>query len=167
VGEQARFALRREQVAEARVGPGAVGWQGAPRVYVTWRDEARKTGGIFSIRPADVRAMHEVGPAARRLAERLQAWREGAPATEEIPLCPALPDAPQIGQVTSLSPRAAVTFRAMSGSLVWIAALAFGASVLFGLSFNPAQGGAGLLAVAAAALSHLSLWLPHLFYREQ
>jgi len=185
-GEEARFALRRDQVIAIRLGPGAVGWWAPQSVYVTWRDTARSAERTFNLRPHDARSLRQQGSEARLLAERLQAWRERSSAPDALPPPLAELDPPNVGQVSSSSPHVVATPRRIIGNLFSLAAVATGVSLLLGLRFGVAwalafvitllQGrrfpfwaqldGAGWYVVLVALLVGVVQMVPYWRYRE-
>ena len=166
VGEQARFALRRDQVVAVRMGPGGPGWLRAPRIYVTWHDEEQEADRSFNMRPITARSIGQLGREARALAKQLQAWREQPSTSGATPSALAGANTPDVGEVTSLSPRALLNSRNLIGTLLIVAALAAGVGVLLGLPFDPEQGGAGWYVVGVALLACIFQWLPYFVYRE-
>jgi hypothetical protein len=141
-GPLLRFALRRDQVSAIQLGPGGPGWWREPRIYVTWRSEECGAGGTFNLSAASARSARQLGRETRALARQLHAWSE-----QPSPLAVApssLPDlaAPAVGGVTSVSPRTLSNGRVVIWSMLVMAALAAGVSVLMSLPFDPDQGGA-------------------------
>jgi Zn-dependent protease with chaperone function len=166
VGEQTRFALHAEQVTEIRLGPGGPGWWRAPRVYITWRDEERGAGGTFNLRPAAARSMRELAREARGLEKQLQAWREGSSAPRPLPEPLSGLEPPEIGAVTSLSPRTLASGRGLAGNLFLLSLLAAGAAALFALPFDPFEGGDGWYPVLVAMVVAFFQWWPYRRYRD-
>ncbi|MBI1799039.1 MAG: hypothetical protein HYR73_05080 [Candidatus Eisenbacteria bacterium] len=159
IGEQARFALTREQITGVEIGPGLPGWIPAPRVVITWRDGACGTEGAVSLRPADTASLSGIAAGSRALFERIGAWRRGvlSPHPE-----PALGDLalPPSGAVTSLAPGTyASAASAMRGLLLCSLAVAAAAAAL-GLSFDPGRAGFAdaLLGTWSAQILYLAPW---------
>lgn len=74
-GEQARFTLRRDQVSEIHVGPGAPQWDDPQWVYLGWRDAESGRAGTFPlILPRD-RSPWRHAAEVRRLYRALVAWK--------------------------------------------------------------------------------------------
>jgi hypothetical protein len=165
VGEQARFALRREQITAVYLASGPPSWFPRQGVYVAWRDEARGVSGTFNVRPGVVRSMRHLGREARALGERVQAWwRE--PVADPVPApLEGLPP-PSPAAVTSLSPRDAIRVRAVVNSLLVLLPVAAGVCVLLDLPFRWAEGGAAWFVLAAITLQAFVQPLPYWRYRD-
>jgi len=165
VGEQARFALRQDQVRSVTLGPGSPAWLSAPRIYVTWRDEEH--GGLFNLQASLTRSRWQLARAVRELHDQIQDWWQKPAAAGDLPAPLGNLTAPEIGTVTGLSPRLAarpsVFFRLLFPRLL----LAVGFSVLFGLSFSLQEGGAGWYAPAVVVLVSILNTAPYWFYRER
>jgi Zn-dependent protease with chaperone function len=166
LGEQVRFALRRDQVTAVRLGAGGPGWLRAPRIYVTWHDEIQATDRTFNLRAAEARSMRQLGRDARSLAKRLQAWQQQPSIAVATPSTPDDLGTPEIGEVTSLPPHAWFNPRSIIRSLLVVGVLAAGVSVLLGLPFDLEQGGAGWCVVGIACVAGIFQWWPYLVYRE-
>lgn len=168
VGEETRFALRRDQVDAVRLGPGVPGWLHAPRVLVEWRDEANGRSGVLSLRPADATRLTAGTAAARRQLDDLDAWargRGGASIPASLPMLDAL-EPPRIGEVTGLTPREVARPRTLVPALLLLALFAAGACALFGLPFAPQDGPGFLEALAAAVLIAVFHRIPWWHWRE-
>jgi hypothetical protein len=73
---------------------------------------------------------------------------------------------PAVGGVTSVSPRTLLNGRVVLWSMLVMAALAAGVSVLMSLPFDPDQGGAAWYVIAGTAIASIFQWWPYLIYRE-
>src|SRR5262249_17241137 len=133
-------------------GPRA--WIRSARVQITWRDAAGATRA-FNLRPARIARVSRMLPAARALAVRLDAWRNGALAVDAavrvtvgasgstgVPPTIEAGSGDALARVTS--PRALV--QAVPTLVIFSAV----ATVLAGLPLNPFAG-AGWLDVFGAA----------------
>lgn len=168
-GEEVRFALRREQICAVALGPGIQGWLRAPRVYVTWCNEA---GGkeVFSVSVANTHSVLQTRRANRKLAEHMEGWRLGQPGLEPVPQPLLELPSPSIGAVTGVRagrPRLRVILR----HFVVVGFLAGFAGVLLGMSIDFASPIAyffGLVPPDRVDLwgwfSILSAWLGLLFW---
>jgi hypothetical protein len=166
VGEQTRFALRREQVMDVRLGEGAPHWLPAPRVYVTWRDDERGAEGTFNVRPADVRSLWQHNRASSVLTQQLKAWQASSSETAALPSVFADLMTPHVSEVTSLSPRALFKVPTFVFSTLLHVTMSYGVCVLLGLPLAPQNGGAGLFAVLTTTLITVLQWRPRWRYRE-
>jgi hypothetical protein len=110
--------------------------------------------------------MQQLARESRALATRLQAWRQQERATVSLPAPLAGLGSPEIGAVTSASPRSMARLSSLLGSLLFIAMLAAGTSLLFGLSFDPSQGGPAWYVIGVASLIVVFGLLPYFLYRE-
>lgn len=166
VGEQTRFALRRDQVTAIELGPGPPRLWQSLRVYVTWHDPERGAGGTFNIRPAGVRSLWHLDHLMPAFAQRLREWREQtvAPTEPSAPL--AALTAPTIGDVTSRSPRTVASSRTLVNNLLVLLPMGGALAVIVGLSFSLRPVGGGWLALIMVFLVALFQMIPYWRYRE-
>src|SRR5262249_450559 len=154
LGEQAQFALQKDQVAKIRLGPGGPSWWGLRRVYVDCPDDH---GAIRSLilRPADARSMRGIAPLAKRLLDRLLRWRVAPSDESAISSRLAALGSPDIAQVPSQSVAQITSYGRLlflCFNLLLIAAMA---SFMARLPFIPAAGGQALYVLAVVFV----LWL--------
>jgi hypothetical protein len=161
VGEQTRFAIRREQLADVRLGAAPPSWRRRRRLTLTWHDKERGTGGTWNLRVAETRSPRGTADLARRLQEW---WRRPA-AAEGMPAPLAGLPAPGPVEVAGTPPRVAVTPRAALSLLARWALMAAGLSYLAGLSFHPWDGAAWYV-ILVPCLVAVWRFLPHWLYRE-
>ncbi len=166
VGEQARFALRQDQVHSLNLGPGPPAWVWSRRIYLAWRDAEHGREGVFNLQVSQPRLRIQLRKQVHALHGRLQDWWQKQAARGDPPAPLADLTTPEIGTVTGLSPRFAakpsVFFRLLFPRLL----LAVGFSVLFGLPFSLQEGGAGWYAPVVAFLITTFNVAPYWFYRE-
>lgn len=112
LGDQARFRLRRDQVAAVRLGPGTPGWWRIGSVYVDWRDDQGWTR-TFHLRGVG-RTLLGVRRNTQALAGRLTAWLQ-APDIRDLGDLPGLPPPPVV-DAGGLHPREALRKRAVLGT---------------------------------------------------
>jgi Zn-dependent protease with chaperone function len=163
LGEETRFALRRDEVTDVQLGAALPGWGMPPRVVVRWR------GGAFSLRAADVPRVSAGAGAARRLRERLAAWHAGtyaAPSAARDLASATLPP-PEQRAVTSLSPAEAAHPRSLLPILVLLLLASLMASGLCGLPLDPERGAGFLDALTAGVAVLLLLRLPWWLHRDR
>ena len=152
LGEQARFALQKDQVVRVKLGSGGPSWFGLRRVYVDWRDD---NGNILHLnfRPADAPSMRRIGPMASQLRDRLLRWQVSPSDESAVPSQLAALGPPSIGQIPSQSLDQVVGYGrlifACFNSLVTSAIICF----IAGLPFRPGGGGQALYVLA------VGLWL--------
>jgi Zn-dependent protease with chaperone function len=79
-GEETRFSLRRDQIANVQLGPGMPGWFRAQSLYMVWRDAESGSSAIFNVRPLAVRSVLAMNCELRRLADQIESWRAASPA---------------------------------------------------------------------------------------
>ena len=166
VGEETRFALRRDQVVEIAAGERPPGWIAVPRVIVRWEDAASGADGAFTLRPAGASTLVRAAAETPGLLERLREWQRGAaPRGGELAALAGLA-LPSTSQVTSISPRMLVRGRTFAPLIVITALAAAGACVLFGLPFS--SGSVGFVDVLGLALlSQLVHRIPYWRWREE
>src|SRR5262249_34837083 len=135
VGEQTRFALRRDQVTSLYLAPGFPRWCSSPVLYITWVDQERS--GTINLRTGDARSMRQMGRETQALEQTLQRWpggdSSGTKSPAERPPALAGLSSPAIGEVT------AAPLQALRKPSAWlrdsgvIFLLGFALSVLVGL----------------------------------
>jgi hypothetical protein len=104
LGEEAQFALRREQLLSVRAGEGFPGWFGNKFLYVTWRGSENEGASTCNLRPLETRSALQLKRALAQLEDRINAWRAGSTSSAALPPQFQSLHAPQIGAVTSTSP---------------------------------------------------------------
>jgi Zn-dependent protease with chaperone function len=165
VGERARFALRRDQLTGARLGPDVPRWWRAPYLYVSWEDRERGEAGTFNVRAGDARSMRQLRRATADLGQALRQWWEQPASPAEVP--PALGglSSPRLGEVTSAAVRDVLTPAGMIVQTGFVFLLGLALSLLIGLPFAGEQGPLGWYVPAVAALglwfNVLPLWREH------
>ena len=169
IGEETRFALRRDQVVEIADGEPPPGWIRVPRVAVRWEDASSRAGGVFTLRPAGAATLLRAAGETPGLKGRLLAWQRGAALSSEEPTVEprglaGLP-LPGTGQVTSISPRVLVRARTFTPMIFITALAAAGACVLFRLPFSPRSEGF-LDVLGVALLVQLAHRIPYWRWRE-
>ena len=186
-GEEARFALRRDQITSISLGPGPVSWLKTPSVYVGWQDSGG-TDRIFNLGPSRVASMSKMARQTRRLANDLENWYRGIQLPDgsllssngkDIPAMESL-GVPGFGQVTSVSPRIVLRGNSVARMFLLDTFVAVAVAILFGLRVPildqtaplsaPADfsssGGAFLYVLAAVWITRaLQLW-PFWRFRE-
>lgn len=151
VGDQARFALRREQVTAVELVPGAFRGRSWLRVRVSWRSDDGFTES-FTVNGMERSNWLPSGREVRHLCERLQRWQMEPPTATETPpglaalLPPRLPAPGRENLVVYRNPGTA-----FATALV-VAAMASAFGMVLGLSFDPDEGGEGLFAVLLAVV---------------
>jgi Zn-dependent protease with chaperone function len=74
LGEETRFALRRDQITKIRPGPGHPSWWPSQRIYISWKDEEKRVTGTFNFVTKDSPSMRKAFVDTVALGERLQTW---------------------------------------------------------------------------------------------
>jgi Zn-dependent protease with chaperone function len=128
-GEEARFALRRNQITAVRLAAGPPGWFYPKNIYISWRDG--ENFGTFNMRVGDVSNNREMARQTQTLGERLQSWFERPPLHRNIPPALAKLGAPQLGAVTGTSPRAKP--KSVFATSILLLFVGWAVSVLLGL----------------------------------
>jgi STE24 endopeptidase len=167
VGEQTRFALRRDQVTSTYLGPSFPRWWPSSVLYITWVDQGR--GGTFNLRSGEARSMRQMGRETLALEQLLRRWQSGdSQVTEPSNIPPGLTElaSPAIGEVT------AAPLQALRKPPAWlrdsglIFLLGIALSVLLGLPLRPDEGGIGWYTPAVAFVTFWVLRLPLLTDRR-
>jgi Zn-dependent protease with chaperone function len=186
-GEETRFALRRDQITQISLGPGPLGWFKTFSAYVTWRDDSGMSH-IFNLRPLRPASVLAVTRQTKKLTADLDRWHRGIPfpdgsllATRATNSTPDVAfDAPSIGPVTSISPRALASGPHLARVFLMDTFIAAGVAILCGLRVpildkifaSPrsgdlhAAGGSILYVLATVWVVRLSLLWPLRRFRE-
>ncbi len=156
VGEETRFALKREQVEAIYLGDGPPGWPRRPPVYVRWRDAESNAGGTFHLVHGAPRSLRQVRRKSAALCGRLGSWLERESADPAAPQQLAQLSAPAHGPVTSLSPAEYFTSAKFVSSTIMLS--------LFTLVLGVAFRFSGAMLVYALALTVSSCLIDRLPY---
>jgi len=164
VGEEVRFALRREEILDVRDVRGSPAWIRTGAVRIQWRDAAKDRGGACLIRPQRARSLGEQREAAEELTKRMEEWIDGRQTvTDELPVGDL--GTPEVGAVTSVSPTKMARGKAATRSLMILGYMAGAAGVLCGLSFIGGFDGWG--AVGATMILGVAQFVRYWRYREE
>jgi Zn-dependent protease with chaperone function len=163
-GEQAAFALRRDQIGELDMGPGLPQWLPKPRIYLQWHDDQQGQGQILSLNSWHHGWAGRPRVTTRKLYRRLHEWWKGPPSLATSPTAAALP-LPDL-QARGLPPRVAGGLTLVRTLLVWTV-LACPLTLLGGLTFDLHEGGWAWWLLIAAPLTPLVTRLPYLRYRDR
>ena len=157
-GEEARFALSREQVISIKAGPDLPGWFSGKRPYVRWRDPATAAEGTFALLPLDARSMPQRKRELARLAKRLEDWKRGVAPSGALPTACKDLGVPQFGEVTGASTDKKGKRKTLRQSSIVLMILAFWVNLAFGLPY----GFMALLTNLAARTGRLPFIAPEL-----
>jgi len=163
-GEEARFALRREQISDIRVASGPPSWISTPSVYISWRDGQQTH--TLNLRPGDVGSVLEMARQTRLFGERLRTWKQSSPGYRDTPPILAALDAPNFGAVTGSLPGASVRGRGLVRSLMLLFTLGWAMSVICGLPFISLEGPAGWYVILTAWTVYLVQLIPYWRHRD-
>jgi Zn-dependent protease with chaperone function len=124
VGEQTRFALSAAEVESIVLGPGGPSWWKFERIYLRWKESANGRSGVFNLYLLEPGSMWKVRSEVRALCRRLQAWHQQPQQQPAVRPEFANLQAPNLSDVSCLSPRklgsAQVTLRLL-GKLLFLA----------------------------------------------
>jgi hypothetical protein len=160
VGEETRFALRREHVVDVYLGDGTPDWIRRNNLYIKWRDESRGAGGTFHISPGGARSLWQFRRKVRALHRQIQTWVEQQSTFPATPERLAELPTPSHGSVTSIEPRTVFNLRTFIKSLFMIVMFTFALGVAFNL-----QRASILYAVATCVLICFLERVPRLLHR--
>lgn len=181
-GEEARFALQRQQITDVGLGPGSPSWFRNRRIYIAWKDEQRQTSGVFSVASAYPETALALRKRTATLFDDLNKWRMNSPAARPLPEPLANLESPDFGEVTGHNPATLMNAAKLFKELWLTALLAAMGGVLFGLPFHLMEylfgmgatagvayegPGAGWYVVAVAVGIRLFQFLPFLFYKDR
>jgi len=165
-GEETRFALRREQISQIRLGPGHPAWWPTHRLYIAWKDIEKGTSGTFNFVTADSVSIRKMYAETAALAERLQVWHRESSLPSGIPSELASLAPPALGEVTCLSPRQLVTARSYWWGSLYVALLAGLVAMLFGL-FEAGGGWGVAYTMFVAIFTAIASLVPYTLYRDR
>lgn len=170
-GEEARFTLRAADVRQVRLDRGHPGWIPIRMIRVRW-ERPDGSSGVFGVVPVGAAHALAVRSETRALRDLLEEWREEAPVGEAEPgeAVSRARQAPGLGgppseQVTSTSPREALTPRGLVLTAMLQLALAATLGAMLGLELRPAAAGAWDVAAAAIATQLLAA-VPMIRWRD-
>ena len=187
-GEEAKFALRPQQITAIKLAEGMPGLLPTKRIYIAWKDEERGTCGVFNLARGRSSSILQGNRQTLELTQRLQAWWKTPPISRPLPPQIAALTPPQIRTVTSQNPAERWKPRRLFNELLWSSVFAGVGAALCGLPFHltsflllghyasayahpgianhAATPGAGWYVVAVAFLVRLVTLIPHLRYRD-
>lgn len=166
LGEEARFSLSQDQVTNVRLGAGTVGRWHLSAVYIDWRDQALGKAGTFHLRPLGDQPFRRLESEACSLFERIEAWRQGQASGFVLPEPLAELPPPGVDEVTSESPKVIGSSKGFVRQLIFLTAAGTAFSLLFGLPFDPREGGTAFYVLGVAFLSSVFIYLPFWRYRD-
>ncbi len=152
VGEQARFALRSDQVVEIKLMNDSLGWLKYERVHIHWFDAEKNAVKTLNIHSCAARSILDGNRQSRELAQKLRAWK--SPATLGPELQPRLADlpTPKLGEVTGTPTGQSLARGKWLINSLYLTGMAAVAALFSQLSFNPQKGGAALYVVSVTWL---------------
>jgi hypothetical protein len=157
VGEQTRFELRRDEVADVRRGialPRA--FQSDACVYVSWRNAETGQDGSFHLAPPTSNPFLRSHAALDTIEKAIARWRAVHAANETLPW-PDLPK-PGVGVVTSISFRQAASASVIARAIHINGAIAAAGCVLAGL---PLFGRGAWYVILLVAGSMVTEWIAY------
>jgi heat shock protein HtpX len=159
-GEEARFAIGRDDVIRIWAGPGPFSWIKTTAAYVSWTDRNGQTRTL-NLRACSASSLSQMSRITRLLARDLENWRSGLPAASDATTRTVPTDAgfeaefrsPGFGAVTSMAPKDLARGQFLVRDLFINTFLAVGIGVLFGLRFSLLD---WLVSSPGAAAEHLA-----------
>jgi Zn-dependent protease with chaperone function len=160
VGEQAKFALSRDNVRGVELRPGPIGWISAPWVMVKYRNHETQSEAALLLRPGTAASERAMASAAHSLAERLTNWFETPSSTApDSSVWSSLP--PPKFQVARVDePRVDDPLWDLILVLSLVLTLAAGVSGLLGLTFFLEAGGTAWFVMGVVGLAVLFEQIP-------
>lgn len=135
-GEEARFALRQDQITAIKLAGGLPGLLPHKRIYVAWKDNERGACGVFNITCGNPNSALHANKLNAELEQRLQAWRKASPVTRPLPPQLAELASPEVRSVTSHIPGQQWKPKKLFRELLWTAVFAGVGAVMCGLPFH-------------------------------
>jgi len=136
LGEETKFALRRDQITAIMLGPGVPALVSNRRIYIAWKDAELGRSGTFNIGCIEGSSILEIRRKTTELEGVLQNWRKASPDSRPLPPQLAELASPLIGAVTSTAPNANWRFGRILKELWLTGVLAAVIAVLCGLPFQ-------------------------------
>ncbi len=166
LGEETRFALRRDQIVDIHLGPGFPSWWPTRRIYVSWKDESSGSARTVNLGPADSGSARKLYRDTAALGKELQHWfRDTSMTVFALPDF-ELPGSPALGAVTSQSPCQFGTARRYVSDAVLMVVISVLVASLFGLWDSFAALGV-LYTTFVAVLVFAGLRVPYSLYRDR
>jgi Zn-dependent protease with chaperone function len=187
-GEEAKFALRQNQITAIKLGDGMPALLPTKRIYIAWKDEERAACGVFNIACGKAGSTLHANTLTKDLAQRLQAWWKTPPIVRPLPAQFEELTSPEVRAVTSQNPAERRKPQKLYNELFWTSVFAGVGATLLGLPFhlmtyflassNPSlyaragihnafsTPGAGWFAVGVAVLVRFVTLFPLLLYRD-
>jgi hypothetical protein len=165
VGEQTRFALKREQIVKVRLGPGVSRWWHMPYLYIDWSGEEPGSIRTFNLRGAQANSMRQLKGATVALEAKLGTWFEQPASATEMPAFVRNLSLPRIGEVTSAPVQFKYSALVLQTGIVFL--LGMGVSLLFGLPYKPEESGWAWYIPAVGALAFWFEMLPVVIWQER
>jgi hypothetical protein len=109
IGDQTRFALKRDQVLAVRLGQGVPDWIGEPRTYIEWQAEPGAPVQTWNLLPKDPYVIWGNKRQCIELRAELERWKAHADKYPEVPSLPGL-SLPDTGEITNHKLRAVISF---------------------------------------------------------
>lgn len=131
-GDQARFRLRREEIAGVRLGTGSPSPLPLPHLYIDWRDAGGRLQTLFF--RGRGKTLSGANRATKRLAAEISAWRTSGAGARELPAGLAGLERPALGEVTGQLP--VLRWNTTLSSLWLLAWMTFLMGMIVGLGFG-------------------------------
>ncbi len=166
MGDQARFAIRREMVSRVTLEKGFPSWSRPLQACIEYKENEQTEDRPLSFTVFETNSICASRYPTAKLVKRIKIWKEGSePPQGSLPLPEGL-RLPNIGEVTSEPARSAVRPSRVIQTLIFVSVSAFLASMLLGLSFSLWNGGAWY-SLMMSILSVGFQLLPVGLYRER
>jgi hypothetical protein len=152
LGDHVRCAIPRERVVDVTLEKGFPSWSRSLRVCVHYKGVEENAEHDLALWVVETRSVRGSRPLTKDLLRRIEAWGSGDTAGEAAPSLPQDLGLPNLGEVTSEPPRAAISADRVAQTMIFVSAAAVLVSMLFGLGFSSSDGG-GWLVLFMALLS--------------
>jgi len=180
-GEETRFALRRDQITEIKLGPGTPNLLRSHRVYIAWWDVVRPTCGVFSLGCVAPETVLALRGRTKNLFTQLLQWHATSSPARLLPAPLDFLSAPNFGSVTGVSPLTIGKRETVLKQMYLFGLLAAAVAVVAGLPFHllsalthiptatgtqPGGIGSGWYVVAVALSVIFIQYIPYFRYKE-
>jgi Zn-dependent protease with chaperone function len=166
VGDQLRFALRRDQIEDIAFAVRVAAWRDLRRLRIVWRGDENISAGAFNMQPLPDQALGDRNRAVREFAERLISWwKHPAPvkaSSEDLPEAPP----PEFPPTAGYSPHSGITPYNLVVSNLIPFFLSLPLCFALGLSFDPRQGGAAWYVICVIVIAPLLRVIPFWKHRD-
>jgi STE24 endopeptidase len=143
VGEETRFALRRDEIESIELRPYRPRLAPEQMVVIRWRDRKTPGSGAFYLQRFEARRGRDKFKAENEITKRLRAWKTGTVDDGTVPAVVAALSAPGIPEVSADSYNKMYNAKMLTWSLLFAAGVGIASSLVLGFGFGAIFGTEG------------------------